>query len=235
MGRMEDTQTKGPLAELETSNLTDSVDWRTKGAVNDIQDQGKCGSCWAFSSTAAMEGAHFLASGKLLKLSEQQFVDCAPTSYGCQGGFETGAFSYALIHPQELETAYPYTAKTGSCHDDDTQGKVSVETYETVPPSSDSQLKAAIQAQPTCVAVQANNPSFLHYSGGIINDPNCGTKLNHAITAIGYGSENGQEYYLIRNSWSTDWGEKGYVRIAAGKDGDGICGVLLSSSRPTTN
>lgn len=99
--------------EMETATAPASIDWRTKGAVNPVQNQGQCGSCWAFSATAAMEGAHFLASGKLLKLAEQQFVDCDSTSSGCNGGLEMYAFEYAEKAAQELETSYPYTAKTG--------------------------------------------------------------------------------------------------------------------------
>jgi cathepsin F len=90
--------------------LADSVDWRTKGAVNPVQNQGMCGSCWAFSSTAAIEGAHFLKTGQLLKLSEQQFVDCDKQSSGCNGGLEIWAFQYAKSNPLELETDYPYKA-----------------------------------------------------------------------------------------------------------------------------
>ena len=92
-----------------------AIDWRASGAVNPVQNQGQCGSCWAFSATAAMEGAHFLASGKLLKLSESQFVDCDTVSSGCNGGLEEYAFKYAEKHAQELESSYPYVAKTEKC------------------------------------------------------------------------------------------------------------------------
>ena len=113
-----------PVVELSTVDLPTSIDWREKGAVNPVQDQGQCGSCWAFSSTAAMEGAHFIATGQLLKLSEQQFVDCDPNSDGCDGGLEMYAFEYAESHPQELETAYPYTALTQKCKASASAGKV---------------------------------------------------------------------------------------------------------------
>jgi len=103
-----------------------------------------------------------------------------------------------------------------------------------VPKRSDAQLKAAIEAQPTCVSVDAGI-YFQLYSGGILNAPLCGHSLNHAVTAVGYGSEDGKEYYIIRNSWGADWGEDGYIRVAAGKNGAGVCGILLDSTRPDTD
>jgi C1A family cysteine protease len=220
---------------LPTANLSTSVDWRTKGAVNAVQDQGQCGSCWAFSSTAAMEGAHFLKTGNLLKLSEQQFVDCDKRSSGCNGGLEAYAFMYAKANPQELEADYSYTARTQVCKADKAKEVVSATSYTSVPKKSDAQLKAAIDAQPTCVAVEADT-DFQMYKSGILNAPNCGTNLDHAVTAVGYGADaSGNQYYIVRNSWGASWGEAGYIRMAAGVDGNGVCGILLDSTRPTTD
>jgi C1A family cysteine protease len=109
---------------LPEDNLAAGIDWRSKGAVNPVQDQKSCGSCWAFSSTAAMEGAHFIKTGKLLKLSESQFVDCDPKSEGCNGGLETNAFTYAKKHAQELEKDYPYSPRTNRCKANAKLGKV---------------------------------------------------------------------------------------------------------------
>jgi len=204
------------VTELSTANLTGAVDWRTKGAVNPVQDQGQCGSCWAFSSTAAMEGEHFIKTGTLLKLSEQQFVDCDPQSSGCNGGLEMWAFEYAKKNPQELEKDYPYKARTGRCSADKSKEVVTATSYTAVPKKSDAQLKAAIDAQPTCVSVEADT-DFQFYSSGILNAKNCGTNLDHAVTAVGYGTDaSGNQYYIVRNSWGPSWGEKGYIRIAAG-------------------
>jgi C1A family cysteine protease len=98
-----------------------------------------------------------------------------------------------------------------------------------------AQLKAAISAQPTCVSVEADT-DFQFYKGGILNSKTCGTNLDHAVTAVGYGTENGQDYFIVRNSWGASWGEKGYIRVAASGDGtSGVCGILLDSNRPTTN
>ena len=128
--------------EVTDAQLETSVDWRTKGAVNPIQDQGQCGSCWAFSSVAAMEGAHAIKTGTLLKLSEQQFVDCDKRSSGCNGGLEIWAFNYAKTHAITTEAAYPYTAKDGTCKS--TSGSVSVSSYTQVTPKSNPALTAAI-------------------------------------------------------------------------------------------
>jgi len=225
------------VEELETATLPTSIDWRSKGAVNKVQNQGQCGSCWAFSSTAAMEGAHFLASGNLLKLSEQQFVDCDTTSSGCNGGLEMYAFQYAEKHAQELETSYPYTAKTGRrCKATAALEKkgVKAKSFVHVPKKSVPAIKAAVAAQPTCVSVDAESSHFMNYQGGILNTKRCGHNLDHAVTAVGYGTEAGQEYLIVRNSWGPSWGEKGYIRMSLEVGGAGVCGVLLDSTRPTT-
>jgi cathepsin L len=145
---------------LDVSNLSATVDWRAKGAVNPVQDQGQCGSCWAFSSTAALEGAHFLKTGELLKLGEQQFVDCVSTCYGCNGGLESLAFDYAKKNPQELESDYPYTARDQTCKAVATKEKIQVTSYSAVKSKSFSQLKAAVDAQPTCVSVDAESSAW---------------------------------------------------------------------------
>jgi KDEL-tailed cysteine endopeptidase len=225
---------RAPIKIFEESNAAE-VDWRTKGAVNPVQDQGMCGSCWAFSSIAAIEGAHFLATGNLLKLAEQQFVDCDDSCYGCQGGLEIYAFDYAEQHGLEFEKDYPYTAADGRCKADSSKGQVKVTDHSAVTPRSVSQLKAAIAQQPTCVSVDAET-DFQTYSSGILNSKRCGTNLDHAVTAVGYGSEDGQEYFIVRNSWGADWGENGYIRISTdGDGGSGVCGILLDSNVPTTN
>jgi len=235
LGKKDVAATNATTVELATDNLETNVDWRTKGAVNPVQNQGQCGSCWAFSSVAAMEGAHFLKTGSLLKLSEQQFVDCDPQSSGCNGGLEVWAFSYAEKNGLELETAYPYTARTSSCKASKSKEKVEVTTYSHVKNKSVTQLKAAIAKQPTCVSVDAET-DFQFYTSGILNSKNCGTNLDHAVTAVGYGTDNGQDYFLIRNSWGASWGEKGYIRLATQKDGQsGVCGVMLDSNYPETN
>ena len=216
----------------ETAVQAAQVDWRKKGAVNPVQNQGQCGSCWAFSSSAAMEGAHFIKTGKLVKLAESQLVDCDTSCNGCNGGLEAYAFQYAQSNPMELETSYPYVAKSRHCKAKAKKGVVRATSHASVKHKSVSALKAAISAGPTCVAVDAANQYFQGYTGGILNNCGGGNNLDHAITAVGYGSENGVDYAIVRNSWTSSWGEEGYIRMALDiQSGEGACGLMLD---PTT-
>jgi C1A family cysteine protease len=128
---------------------------------------------------------------------------------------------------QELEKDYPYLGMDGKCKFSKSSGRVQVSKINDVAPDSVSQLKAAIAKGPTSVTVEADQIAFQHYQQGILDADSCGTNLDHAVTAVGYGEENGQEFYIVRNSWGADWGEDGYIRIAAkpGQDGKGICGI----------
>ena len=218
---------------LEPTNAV-SKDWRTEGAVNAVKNQAQCGSCWAFSATCAAEGAHFIKTGELLSLSEQQLVSCSKIDLGCNGGLQSRAFFYLEHHLQELESDYPYTSGTGqsgSCKYDKTKGKVGIKTYTNVPANSVEQLKAAIDKQPVAVTIEADKTVFQQYTSGILDSELCGTNLDHAVAAVGYGTENGQDYYIVRNSWGTSWGDQGYIKIAA-VEGKGICGIQMQSLYP---
>jgi len=142
--------------------------------------------------------------------------------------------TYAEKHAQELESDYPYTAKDGTCKTKSTLGKVDVTGITQVPKKSVSQLKAAIAKGPVSVTVEADTRVFQLYTGGVLNSSKCGTQLDHAIAAVGYGVENGQEFYIVRNSWGASWGDKGYIKIAA-VDGLGICGIQQVSVYPSTD
>jgi C1A family cysteine protease len=135
---------------------------------------------------------------------------------------------------QELTSEYPYTARDGSCHASASKGKVEVKSIANVTPRSPSQLMAAIAKGPTSVTVEADRTVFQMYTGGVLNSTACGTQLDHAITAVGYGNEAGQDYYIVRNSWGASWGDHGYIKIAA-VAGNGICGIQQTSVWPTTN
>jgi cathepsin L len=219
---------------LDESNLQDAIDWRSKGAVNAVKNQGQCGSCWAFSATSAVESHHFIQTGQLLNLSEQQVVDCDKSSYGCRGGWQSNAMTYLKTHGQELTSDYPYTARDGTCQFTAAKGKVDVKSIASVTPKSVAQLKAAIAKGPVSVTVEADRTVFQSYRSGILNSTACGTSLDHAITAVGYGTENGVDYYIVRNSWGAGWGDQGYIKIAA-VEGVGICGIQQVSVWPTTD
>lgn len=218
---------------MNTTDLPDSVNWITKGAVNPVKDQGHCGSCWTFAATAVSEGHHFLASGDLLNLSEQMFVDCEPVGEGCNGGMAYDALNYLLDHKHMLESDYPYKAVDGKCAYDADKGIFNSKKVSLVPPHSVEALKAAIAQGPTGVSVMADNDVFRHYTSGVMDSVECGVNTDHAITAVGYGVEDGKEYYLVRNSWSATWGDKGYIKIGA-VDGIGICAIQAHPVWATT-
>ena len=213
-----------------------SIDWRTKGAVTTVKDQGQCGSCWTFSSTGAMEGAWAIAKGQLIDLAEQELVDCAGLKYGsmgCNGGQMEGAFKFIIENGQCAASSYPYTAKDGTCHS--CSAVAHATSCSDVKPNDQLSLKAAVTKQPVAVAIEADTKYFQSYSGGVLTSSSCGTSLDHGVLAVGYGEENGQKYWLVKNSWGTSWGEQGYVKIGRSESTNdaGICGIAMDPSFPT--
>ena len=219
------------------SGAPSSIDWRQKGAVTSVKDQGQCGSCWTFSATGAVEGAWAISSGKLVDLSEQELVDCATGlaygSHGCSGGQMEGAFKFIIANGQCALSSYPYTAKDGSCQKCSAVAHIS--SCSDVKPNDQISLKAAVAQQPVAVAIEADTRYFQSYSGGILTSSSCGTNLDHGVLVIGYGTENGQDYWLVKNSWSSSWGIDGYVKIArsSSTNDPGVCGISMDPSFPT--
>lgn len=219
---------------LKESVKQEGVDWRTKGAVNAIKNQESCGSCWAFSAVSSLESAWFLAHGSLLNLAEQQLVDCGSVTgnQGCNGGWMDYAFKYVQQVGGIAQTSdYPYTARDGNCAFTKDMTKASVSGYSDVPASNCDQLLAALNAHPVSVAIAATG-DFMRYSSGIFEITNCGEGLNHGVTAVGYGSEGGKNFWIVRNSWG-QWGEGGYIRMSRDvQQGPGICGICKVASYP---
>ena len=222
-------------------SFSDSVNWITGGAVTSVKDQGQCGSCWSFSSTGAVEGAWAISSGQLIDLSEQELVDCATGlaygSHGCSGGQMEGAFKFVIQNGQCSNAEYPYTSgvtKTGgSCQKCAPIAKMS--SCSDVKPNDQLSLKAAVSQQPVSIAIEADTRYFQSYSGGILTSADCGTNLDHGVLIVGYGADNGQKYWLVKNSWSSSWGVDGYVKIARSDsiNDPGICGIAMDPSFPS--
>jgi len=206
-----------------------SWDWRSKGAVNGVKNQGQCGSCWAFSAVGALEGAGFIKGGRLSSFSEQNLVDCDHTSHGCQGGFMDGAFTYAETHPLMYEHDYAYTAKNGNCQYDKSKGHGTCSGYHDVTRNSASALRSAIEKSPVSIAIEADKRVFQLYKSGILSGSACGTNLDHGVIAVGFGAEGGVNFAIVRNSWGASWGDAGYVKIATDND---TCGILRQPSYP---
>lgn len=219
-------------------SVPEEIDWRTKGAVLPIKDQGSCGSCWAFSTIASVEAINFLETGELISLSEQELVDC-DRSYndGCNGGLMDYAFEFIVKNGGiDTEKDYPYTGRDGRCDEYRKNARVvSIDAYEDVPYNNEKALQKAVAEQPISVAMEGGGRDFQLYESGIFTGK-CGTALDHGLTAVGYSSEKGLDYWIVRNSWGESWGEKGYMRMQRNvKQQTGLCGIAMEPSYPVKN
>jgi C1A family cysteine protease len=211
------------------AEVPDSIDWVDQGAVSPVKNQGSCGSCWAFSTVGALEGRAQIAKGNLQQFSEQQFVDCDTDfgDQGCNGGLMDNAFKYAEQADICTEDSYAYKGKGGSCAASGcTVGLKTGEVtgFMDVTVNDEQALMEAVAAGPVSVAVDAVT-LFQLYFGGIMSGL-CGAMLDHGVLVVGYGTDNGKDYWKVKNSWGSSWGEKGYVRMLRGKGGKGQCGIL---------
>lgn len=209
----------GPLpvaSPAVVAALPTSVDWTTKGAVTPVKDQGRCGSCWSFSTTGALESHWFLADNPLVSLSEQNLVSCETDCDGCGGGFPRKAMDYVAAHGIATEASYPYASGGGTapgCSSGHTMASVRVLNHTMLPQDEDSVAAYVAQHGPVSISVDAMTQLWWVYKGGIM-DGCCNKEPDHAVLIVGYGEDSGKKYWKIKNSWATTWGESGYLRLA---------------------
>ncbi|XP_072174331.1 cathepsin L2-like [Diadema setosum] len=227
----------GPTSRARgQATLPKSVDWRKRGYVTAVKNELQCGASWAFSATGSLEGQHFAKTGKLVGLSAQNLLDCsqAEGNYGCSGGFMDAAFQYVIDnHGIDTEASYPYVAKDESCRFQASSVGATCTGYEDIPSGDEEALTKAIAGVgPISVAIDASQASMQFYESGVYNEPNCSsTSVDHAVLVVGYNSTaQGEEYYIIRNCWGTNWGINGYVWMSRNKNNQ--CGIATMASYP---
>ncbi|XP_074470156.1 cathepsin S-like [Sebastes fasciatus] len=207
--------------------LPPSVDWRNEGLVTEVKKQGSCGSCWAFSAVGALEGQLKKSTGVLVSLSPQNLVDCSVRygNHGCNGGFMTNAFQY-IIENQGIasEAAYPYIGKRRECKYNSQYQAANCSSYTLLPEGDEFALREALASiGPISVAIDASRPKFVFYRHGVYRDHTCTHNVNHGVLAVGYGTERGYDYWLIKNSWGEKYGEEGYIKMARNRRNQ--CGI----------
>lgn len=229
----------GKFMYANVNALPTSVDWRKNGAVTPVKNQGQCGSCWAFSTVVAVEGINQIRTNELTSLSEQELVDCDTNeNQGCSGGLMDLAFEFIKEKGGlTSEIVYPYQASDETCDKNKENAPVvSIDGHEDVPENSEDDLMKAVAHQPVSVAIDAGSSDFQFYSEGVFTG-RCGTELNHGVAAVGYGTTiDRTKYWIVKNSWGEEWGEKGYIRMQRGiRHKEGLCGIAMEASYPVKN
>jgi len=211
-----------------------SINWVTKGAVTAIKNQGQCGSCWSFSTTGSVEGIHQITKNNLVSLSEQNLIDCS-TSYGnngCNGGLMDQAFRYIIANGGiDTEESYPYTMASEKCKYKSANSGATISGFTDVTAGSETALQTAAATQPISVAIDASHPSFQNYVSGVYYEASCSSSaLDHGVLVVGYGTEGTKDYWIVKNSWGTEWGQAGYIWMTRNKNNN--CGIATMASFP---
>lgn len=223
-------------SNLNITTLPTALDWRVASqnpanlvAVSGVKNQEQCGSCWSFSASGATEGAWAISGKGLVSLSEQQLVDCSGSygNNGCNGGDMDAAFQYIEANGLCTEASYPYKAAQGTCKK--CSAVAHLNGYIDI--SDETGILSELQKGPVSIGLEADQSVFQFYSGGVLDDSSCGTQLDHGVLIVGYGTDGstGKDYWIVKNSWGSDWGENGYIRIVRNK---GMCGIGQMQSRP---
>ncbi|XP_076610426.1 cathepsin S-like isoform X1 [Chaetodon auriga] len=226
---------RGPSNYIRINvSLPPALDWREKGLVTEVKMQGSCGSCWAFSAVGALEGQLKKSTGALISLSPQNLVDCSQKygNHGCNGGFMTNAFQY-IIQNQGIDSdaAYPYIARRGQCKYNPKYRAANCSGYAFLPEGDEIALKEALSnIGPISVAIDASRPKFVFYRHGVYRDHTCTHKVNHGVLVVGYGTERGYDYWLVKNSWGANYGDEGYIKMARNRHNQ--CGIALYACFP---
>eukprot|EP01107_Rhizomastix_libera_P017571 TRINITY_DN852_c0_g2_i1.p1 TRINITY_DN852_c0_g2~~TRINITY_DN852_c0_g2_i1.p1 ORF type:complete len:367 (+),score=64.92 TRINITY_DN852_c0_g2_i1:36-1103(+) len=226
-------ETASPVAAVSALALPTDVDWRAKGAVTDVKNQGQCGCCWTFSTVANIESLYKIKYNQLIDFSPQQLIDCDHTckfftcNKGCSGGVPKYAMEYIKKNGLTTLKKYPFIGKEGTCSYTESMSQVTIKDFVAIDNDEGEMQKYVANSGPISACLYVNS-NFQYYKSGVFDDAGCPTNtINHAITVVGYGTENGKDFWIIKNSWGDDWGEDGFIRIARGKN---MCGIKNQSA-----
>jgi len=223
-----------PTTQNDFKRIPDKFDWRSFGLVTSVKSQGSCGTCWSFTNVGAVETIYANKYGKLIELSNQDLNDCLKSgqykNWGCNGGYPSNGFYYAYSKGLVEESVVPYRVRDGLCNKNLHTKRFKITGYANIPYGDEEAIKVAVATYgPVTIAIDASEWGFAYYSHGIYSSYKCQKDLhNHAVLIVGYGSENGIDYWIIKNSWGPSWGVNGYMKLARNKNN--MCGVASMAS-----